>query len=99
MGRAFSSLFGYIRRWTKVFRPRIFYPIENIEEDVDFGKDENKNGIQIEECPDGSDLQLDENREEDVVLRGESKPLTAYNVEVNDARYVVNGDNNRIILW
>lgn len=104
MGRVFSSLSGRIERWTTVFRSQITYPIENMsgEEDVDSGKDDYTDDIQIQDCPDGSDLQLNENRQEDFVLRGDSKPSSAmkctYNVQVYNGSNVASGDNNTIIV-
>ena len=110
MGRAFSSLSGCIgRRANVVVGKQIFSPIENMDEDVDSGKSENTvrrkcrsaNVIRIQDCPDGSDLQRDENGEDDVI-RGERKPSNAmkctYNVQVYNGGNVVAGDNNRITI-
>ena len=102
MGTAFSSLSGYIERLANVFvRHLIFFPIESVKEEVDSGKDENTSDIQNQVCPDGSDLKLDENREDDV-MREEPKPSNGmkctYNVQVDNGGNVVTGDNNRITI-
>ncbi|XP_078382286.1 uncharacterized protein LOC144664966 [Oculina patagonica] len=103
MGRVFSSLSGRIERWTTIFRLQITYPIENTsgEEDDDSGKDDYPDDIQIQDCPDGSDFHLDENREDDV-MRSEPKPSNAvkctYDVQVYNGGNVVIGDNSTIIV-
>ena len=99
MGNAFSSLSGCIGKRTNVARQQVSSSIKSMEEDVVSRKDNDTNDtndIQNEDCPDG------ENREDDAVLRGESKLSNVMkyrnNVQINNSSNVVIGDNNTITI-
>ena len=107
MGRAFSSLAGFLRRSTNllfgVFGVEGFSPVSNHPYDVDSRQDENKDSIQIEDRRNGDDSALHRKQGDVCVKRGErgliesSNAVTCTNnIEIAKADNVVSGDNTTI---
>lgn len=103
MGRAFSSLSGFLRRSRNAFGVVDCCPFSNHPADADSRQDENKDDIQIEDRPNGDDSERHRNqgdhcakRSERALIESPNAVTCTNNINISKVGNVVTGDNTTI---